>query len=300
MARSVLRSRLHKEPIAAQHPLRRAMPGKGPRPRLRPDLRPPAQRRSAGDAFHALFLGIALALAAVLPAAAQDQGGLVQALGQASLTSQTLAVLSLVTVLSLAPGIAVMITCFPFIVTVLSILRQAIGLAQAPPNMLIVALSLFLTWYIMEPVFLEAWAKGVLPLIDGRLDPAAAATQAMIPFRAFMAGRVDPDTVAQLAALRPDLAAPAGGAVPPLTPATVPLSVLVPSFMLSEMARAFQIGFIIFLPFLIIDLVVSAVLMSMGMMMVPPAIVALPFKLAFFVLADGWTLLSTALVRSYM
>ncbi len=248
----------------------------------------------------ASLAGLAICAAAVGPAVAQDQGGLAQALGQASLTSQTLVVLSLVTVLSLAPGIAVMITCFPFIVTVLSILRQAIGLAQAPPNMLIVALSLFLTWYIMEPVFLDAWARGVLPLIDGRLDPAAAAAEAMIPFRTFMAGRVDPGTVAQLAALRPDLAAAAGGAGATLTPETVPLSVLVPSFMLSEVARAFQIGFIIFLPFLVIDLVVSAVLMSMGMMMVPPAIVALPFKLAFFVLADGWTLLSTALVRSYM
>ena len=247
---------------------------------------------------------IALAILAFLfiasPVAAQDLGALSAALGQASLTSQTLVVLTLVTVLSLAPGIAVMITCFPFIVTVLSILRQAIGLAQAPPNMLIVALSLFLTWYIMEPVFLDAWMRGIAPLLDGKLDPVGAATEAMVPFRAFMATRVDPGTVSQLAALRPDLAAAGAAGTPPLTAETVPLSVLVPSFMLSEVARAFQIGFVIFLPFLIIDLVVSAVLMSMGMMMVPPAIVALPFKLAFFVLADGWTLLSTALVRSYM
>ena len=260
------------------------------RPRL-------ARRRSSAGGFPTVPIAVlAICLLICGPVAAQDTSGLSQALGQGSLTSQTLVVLSLVTVLSLAPGIAVMITCFPFIVTVLSILRQAIGLAQAPPNMLIVALSLFLTWYIMEPVFLDAWARGVVPLLDGRLDPMAAATEAMVPFRTFMAGRADPATVAQLAALRPDVALQ--GAAPAAD--TLPLSVLVPSFMLSEVARAFQIGFVIFLPFLIIDLVVSAVLMSMGMMMVPPAIVALPFKLAFFVLADGWTLLSTALVRSYM
>lgn len=285
---------------------RDACTGVPPQPYPRPPPNPPHERHASAirldiarrsPCVAAVIAATLFWMSATFPAAAQDSGALAAALGQASLTSQTLVVLSLVTVLSLAPGIAVMITCFPFIVTVLSILRQAIGLAQAPPNMLIVALSLFLTWYIMEPVFLDAWARGVAPLIDGRLDPAAAVAQAMIPFRAFMAGRVDPATVAQLAALRPDLAAAPEAT---LTAEAVPLSVLVPSFMLSEVARAFQIGFIIFLPFLIIDLVVSAVLMSMGMMMVPPAIVALPFKLAFFVLADGWTLLSTALVRSYL
>ena len=214
----------------------------------------------------------------------------------ASLTGQSILLIAAVTVLSLAPGIAVMVTCFPFLVTVLSILRQALGLPQAPPNTLIVSLALFLTWYIMEPVFAEAWARGVVPLMDGSLDLPAAAERAVAPFRVFMAGRADPGTVERLAALRPAGA----GATPPSTPDAIPLSVLVPAFMLSEMTRAFQIGFLIFLPFLVIDLVVSAVLMSMGMMMVPPAVVALPFKLAFFVLADGWTLLSEALVRSYV
>ena len=209
-----------------------------------------------------------------------------------TLTGQSMILIGLVTILSLAPGLAVMVTCFPFIVTVLSILRQAIGLQQSPPNLLIVSLSLFLTWFIMEPVFTEAWTAAGRPLMDGTIDIMTAVERGGAPFRAFMAHRVDPETLVSLAQLRPETAAIADGA-------TAPFSLLIPSFMLSEVARAFEIGFLIFLPFLIIDLVVSALLMSMGMMMVPPAIVALPFKLAFFVVADGWALISGALVRSY-
>lgn len=210
-----------------------------------------------------------------------------------TLTGRTLQILALITVLSIAPGLAVTVTCFPFVVTVLSILRQAIGLQQSPPNMLIVSLALFLSWFIMDPVFTEAWGAGIRPLLDGQIEPARAWTLTMGPFRGFMAHRIEAETFAELAALRPGAIAEGGiGAAP--------LSLLVPSFVLSEIQRAFEIGFLIFLPFLIIDLVVSAVLMSMGMMMVPPAVVALPFKLAFFVIADGWALISGALVRSYM
>jgi flagellar biosynthesis protein FliP len=207
-----------------------------------------------------------------------------------SLGTRAIQLFLLVTVLSLVPGLAVMITCFPFIVTVLSILRQGLGLQQSPPNMLIVSLALFLTYFVMEPVFTAAWAQGLAPLAAGEIDLDEAFVRAMDPFRGFMANRIDPATYAALADLRPE-PAPFGE--------TAPLSVLVPSFLLSEIERAFQIGFLIFMPFLIIDLVVAAVLMSMGMMMVPPAIVALPFKLAFFVIADGWSLVSSALVRSY-
>jgi flagellar biosynthetic protein FliP len=236
----------------------------------------------------AVLIAVAL-VASVMPAGAQD---LSLDLGDQTLTGQSLLLIALVTVLSLAPGLAVMVTCFPFIVTVLSILRQAIGLQQSPPNMLIVSLSLFLTWFIMEPVFSEAWAAGVQPLIAGTIDIPVAFDRGIAPFRIFMAARIEADTFLSLAALRPETKgiADAGEA---------PLSLLIPSFMLSEIARAFEIGFLIYLPFLIIDLVVAAVLMSMGMMMVPPAVVALPFKLAFFVVADGWTLISGALVRSY-
>lgn len=234
-----------------------------------------------------LILGI-LALAG--PAAAQD---ITLSLGQGdSLAGRSMLMIAVVTVLSLAPGLAIMVTCFPFIVTVLSILRQAIGLQQSPPNMLIVSLALFLTWFIMEPVFTESWAVGVDPLMAGTIDLQTAFTRGIAPFRGFMANRTDAETFAALVELRPDM--PFIGAL-----VDAPLSTLVPSFLLSEIARAFEIGFLVFLPFLIIDLVVSAVLMSMGMMMVPPAVVALPFKLAFFVVADGWTLISGALVRSY-
>ncbi len=224
------------------------------------------------------------------PAAAQDIS--INFGDETSLAARSIQLLVLVTVLSIVPGLAVMITCFPFIVTVLSILRQAIGLQQSPPNMLIVSLALFLTWFVMDPVFTEAWVKGLAPLQAGTLDVQAAIPLILAPFRAFMAARLDPDTFAAMAALRPETLAVA---IP-----DAPLSLMIPSFILSEIQRAFEIGFVLFLPFLIIDLVVAAVLMSMGMMMVPPAVVSLPFKLAFFVVADGWTLISGALVRSYM
>lgn len=210
--------------------------------------------------------------------------------GDGSLATRSIELMALVTVLSLVPGLAVMVTCFPFIVTVLSILRQALGLQQSPPNMVIVSLALFLTWFVMDPVFTEAWLRGAQPLRDGTIDIQQAIPLVMSPFRTFMAARTSPETFAALQALRPGVTAAALDA---------PLSLLVPSFMLSEISRAFEIGFLIYLPFLIIDLVTAAILMSMGMMMVPPAVVSLPFKLAFFVVADGWALISGALVRSY-
>ncbi|MCK0139577.1 flagellar type III secretion system pore protein FliP [Aliiroseovarius sp. F47248L] len=241
--------------------------------------------------YQAVALAIAVILIGTVDSAyAQD---ITLSLGdEASLATRTIQVFVLVTLLSLVPGLAIMVTCFPFIVTVLSILRQAIGLQQSPPNMLIVSLALFLTYFIMEPVFIEAWTQGGKPFSDGVLALEPAFMAAIEPFRVFMAARIDPETFKHLAALREQTANIAVGN-------EAPLSLLVPSFLLSEVERAFQIGFLVFLPFLVIDLVVAAILMSMGMMMVPPAIVSLPFKLAFFVVADGWTLISGALVRSY-
>ena len=200
----------------------------------------------------------------------------------------SITLLALLTALSLAPGIAIMVTCFPFIVTVLSILRQSIGLPQSPPNMLIVSLAMFLTWFVMSPVLTEAWTVAGAPLRDGQISVEEAFSRGIVPFRGFMEHRTDPEMIAALAEVSPE-------------PQAAPdrLSVLVPAFMLSELQRAFEIGFLVALPFLIIDLVVSAVLMSMGMMMVPPAIVALPFKLAFFLVVDGWGMVAAALVRSY-
>ena len=232
---------------------------------------------------------LALALAAG-PAAAQD---IAISMGDGSLAGRSVQLILLLTVLSLAPGLAVMVTCFPFIVTVLSILRQAIGLQSSPPSMLIVSLAMFLTYFVMEPTFMAAYEAGVAPLVAEEIELPEAFAAASEPFRGFMGARVDPGTLARMAELRPD-------GDPSAPPDAQPLSILVPSFMLSEIERAFLIGFLIFLPFLVIDLVVAAVLMSMGMMMVPPAMVALPFKLAFFVVADGWSLISGALVRSYL
>ena len=166
------------------------------------------------------------------------------------------------------------------------------GLQQSPPNMLIVSLALFLTWFVMEPVFTQAWSEAITPLLEDRLTLNQAFHEGIKPFHVFMLNRLDPDTFYALASLRPE-------AEELLLDSEAPLSVLVPSFMLSEISRAFQVGFLIFLPFLIIDLVVAAVLMSMGMMMVPPALVSLPFKLAFFVVADGWSLIAGGLVKSY-
>lgn len=240
------------------------------------------------------YLPSLICLTAILfdPTAAYAQDMSISLGSDGSISARTVQLFALITVLSLAPGLAIMVTCFPFLVTVLSILRQAIGLQQSPPNMLIVSLALFLTYFIMEPVFVAAWTNGIGPLTREEIDVEQAFSLTLEPFRVFMAGRLDPDTFFAMAELRPDTmeAKPTPDA---------PLSVLVPSFMLSEISRAFQIGFLIYLPFLIIDLVVAAILMSMGMMMVPPAVVSLPFKLAFFVVADGWALIAGSLVRSY-
>lgn len=235
-------------------------------------------------------------LGLLLTAISVPDGALAQELSlslgeDGSISARSIQLIILITVLSLAPGLLIMVTCFPFLVTVLAILRQAIGLQQSPPNMLIVSLALFLTYFIMEPVLSEAWETGVSPLIEEVIDTETAFERTLEPFRRFMSARVDHDTLHAMADLRSGentLSDPASD-----------LSILIPSFLLSEVARAFQIGFLIFLPFLVIDLVAAAVLMSMGMMMVPPAIVSLPFKLAFFVIADGWSLLASALVRGY-
>ncbi|MGV8988855.1 MAG: flagellar type III secretion system pore protein FliP [Cypionkella sp.] len=236
------------------------------------------------------ILGLALVLAlCAQPALAQSLS--LDFSNNGSLATRSVEIILLVTLLSIVPGLAVMVTCFPFIVTVLSIMRQALGLQQSPPNMVIVSLALFLTWFVMDPVFTEAWSKGVEPLTSGQIEVQQAIPLIMAPFRGFMAGRTNPDTFHALETLRPGETA---------TLSDAPLSLLVPSFMLSEISRSFQIGFLIYLPFLIIDLVTAAILMSMGMMMVPPAVVSLPFKLAFFVVANGWTLISGALVRSYI
>ena len=241
-----------------------------------------------------LAAGLTLALVFALPGLAAAQSVSVDLGDGPALSGRVIQLMLIVTLLSLAPGIAMMVTCFPFMVTVLSLLRQGIGLQSAPPNMMIISLAIFLTWFVMEPVFQEAWATGVRPLMDGDITEEQAFTRTMEPFRVFMEGRVRPETIQALAEAAPGRAEQLAAAD------RTPLSLLVPSFMLTEIERGFEIGFMIFLPFLIIDLVVASVLMSMGMMMVPPVVVSLPLKLAFFVVADGWSLLAGALIRGYV
>lgn len=212
---------------------------------------------------------------------------------EGNFSRSTLQVLAVVTLLGILPGILVAATSFPFFVTVFAILRQGIGLQQSPPNMLLVGLSVFLTFFVMEETFVQAWQAGVLPFLENRTQPSEAFTQTIEPFRVFMTRHVDPNTFSALANLRES------DELGEVSLGSSSLSIIAPSFILSELSRAFQIGFLIFLPFLIIDLVTAAILMSMGMMMVPPALVSLPFKLAFFVVVDGWALISVGLVSGY-
>ncbi len=207
------------------------------------------------------------------------------------LTERVLQLIALLTVLSLAPSILVMVTSFTRIVVVLSLLRTALGTATAPPNAVLISLAMFLTAFVMWPTFTTAYDAGVRPLMANEITPEQAFERASDPFRAFMQKNVrDKDLK-----LFMDLS----GQPPPARPEDMSLRVLVPSFMISELKRAFEIGFLLFLPFLIIDLVVASVLMSMGMMMLPPVVVSLPFKLIFFVLVDGWHLVAGSLVQSY-
>jgi flagellar biosynthetic protein FliP len=194
-------------------------------------------------------------------------------------------------VLSLAPSILVMVTSFTRIVVVLSLLRTALGTATAPPNTVLVSLALFLTAFVMGPAFERAYDIGIKPLINNEITTQQAFERSSEPLRAFMLKNVREKDLTLFVDMsreaRPD------------KPEDLSLRVLVPAFMISELKRAFEIGFLLFLPFLIIDLVVASVLMSMGMMMLPPVVVSLPFKLIFFVLVDGWSLVAGSLVQSY-
>ena len=231
----------------------------------------------------------ALALITATPVAAQD---ISINFGQgAGLTERVLQLIALLTVLSLAPSILVMVTSFTRIVVVLSLLRTALGTATAPPNSVIISLALFLTGFVMAPVFQSAYDVGVRPLLANQITTEQAFGRASEPFHAFMLKNVREKDLQLFMDLSREPR--------PARAEDLSLRILVPAFMISELKRAFEIGFLLFLPFLIIDLVVASVLMSMGMMMLPPVVVSLPFKLIFFVLVDGWTLVAGSLVQSY-
>ncbi|MDH3659378.1 MAG: flagellar type III secretion system pore protein FliP [Alphaproteobacteria bacterium] len=213
-----------------------------------------------------------------------------------SVTSQLIHLIALVTVLSLAPSIIVMVTSFTRIVVVLALLRTALGLQQTPPNAVLISLALFATGFIMAPTLEQIYQEGLAPLLEESIDEAEAFERAAMPIRRFMLDHVRGKDLE----LFLELATPGGDEPPVLeTPDDTPLRSLIPAFMISELRRAFEIGFLIFIPFLVIDMVVASVLMSMGMMMLPPVLISMPFKLVFFVLVDGWYLIMGSLVASY-
>ncbi len=231
---------------------------------------------------------ISLILAAAGGSAAQVPGGLGG--DTASSLIQTFGVL---TVLAIAPGLLVMMTSFTRIVIVLSILRSGLGLQSTPANLVLISLALFMTFHIMAPTLDKAWTDGLQPLSRKEITEAEAFDRIADPFRGFMMAQVrDRDLD-----LFVDLARERGQTVG--TPEKVELRVLVPAFMISELRRGFEIGFLVVLPFLVIDLIVATVTMAMGMMMLPPTVLSLPFKILFFVLIDGWSLLTGSLVRSF-
>lgn len=198
----------------------------------------------------------------------------------------------LVTVLSLAPALVMMLTCFVRVVVVLSLLRQAIGVQQVPPNQVLVALSLFITLFVMQPTFDTAYANGIGPYLHGDIADASAFESTIAPFRAFMLRQTrDEDLKLFEDISKREL---------PESPEEVGLTLLLPAYMLSELRTAFLIGFMLFLPFLVIDMVVASTLLSMGMIVVPPIIISLPIKLMIFVLVDGWNLVIGALVRGVL
>jgi flagellar biosynthetic protein FliP len=203
----------------------------------------------------------------------------------------TLQILALMTVLTLLPAALIMMTSFTRIIIVLAILRQAMGVQSTPSNQVLIGLSLFLTFFIMNPVFDTAYEEGVKPYMDGQIEVVDAFEKASQPFKAFMLAQTRESDLALFASIHGNMVIE--------TKDDVPFSLLLPAFVTSELKTAFQIGFLIFIPFLIIDLVVASVLMAMGMMMLSPMLISLPFKLMLFVLIDGWALLMGTLASSF-
>ena len=247
-----------------------------------------------------LLIGLALFPMAAI---AQQVGPLALNFGEDMFSSQRMfQLMVLLTVLSVAPSILLMVTSFTRLIIVFGFLRSALGLQTSPPNAILVGLALFLTSFIMGPTFTASYQQGVAPYLNGQLDEAAAFERTAKPFSHFMLANVNGNDLDLFINMMPDkdrkdVKLPGPGVK--IAEAKVPLQALVPAFMISELKRAFEIGFLLFLPFLVIDLTVASILMSMGMMMLPPVTVALPFKIIFFVLVDGWSLVVGSLVRSF-
>lgn len=237
---------------------------------------------------------LVLGLFILMPHLALAAPGLTLDLGDAaggSFTGRLIQIFLILGVLSLAPAILIMVTSFTRLVVVFSLLRSAMGLQQSPPNVVLISLSLFLTAFIMGPVFETAYETGLKPLMAEEIKEEDAFPKLIAPFHGFMRTQARAEDVALFMEL---------GKVPAVQDSKdLPLRVLIPAFMISELKRAFEIGFLLFIPFLIIDLVVSSILMSMGMMMLPPVMISLPFKIIFFVLVDGWHVICGSLVQSF-
>ena len=249
----------------------------------RPDRRRVALRR--------ILTLLGLIAAILLPTLAFAQDVSIDFGDDTTITERAVQIVGLITLLSLAPSILVMVTSFTRIVVVLSLLRTAIGLTTAPPNSVMVSLALFLTLFVMGPTLEQSYNNGIAPLISGTIQIEEAFTRTAAPVHAFMLANVREQDL--------QLFFDMSQTTPPADAAATPLQTLIPAFMISELRRAFEIGFLLFLPFVIIDMVVASVLMSMGMMMLPPVVISLPFKLIFFVLVDGWHLVAGSLVRSF-
>jgi flagellar biosynthesis protein FliP len=255
--------------------------------------------RSTRDTHHLFFkLGCSLVLPLLLgaPAVAHAVGlptvtfGVTDA-NTPGQVSTALQVLFLLTILSIAPSILLMTTCFTRIVIVLGFVRQAMGTQNMPPTQIVVGLSLFLTFFIMSPTYNDINSQALQPYLTGKMDQNEAFEKALIPMRNFMFSHVKEEELGLLSSITLENR--------PVDKNGIPTMTLIPAFMLSELKRAFQMGFMIYIPFLVIDMIVASILMSMGMMMLPPVIISLPFKLLLFVLVDGWALVIGSLINSF-
>ncbi len=226
----------------------------------------------------------------LLPECAGARGPSLGQGGDGSMSRHIVQLVIGLTILSLAPGILMTITSFTRIVVALSLLRTGIGAPGVPPNPVIISLALFLSFFVMQPTFEKAWDAGIAPYSEGQIDEKTAMERASGPLRDFMLGQVRAEDLSLFVEL---------SRKPPPERASMPMGILIPAFMVSELRRAFEIGFLLLLPFLVIDLAVAAVLMAMGMMMLPPTSIALPMKIIFFVLVDGWSLVAGSLVKSF-
>lgn len=214
--------------------------------------------------------------------------------GDGTAAGRMIQLIIVITVLSVAPGLLIMVTCFTRFVIALSFLRTGLGLQTTPANLILISLALFMTYYVMAPTFDRAWQGGVQPLIENKITEKEAFTRISAPFKTFMRANVRDKDLKLFEDLATETSRPRAEGT------DVELRILIPAFMISELRRGFEIGFLIVLPFLVIDLIVATLTMSMGMMMLPPTVISLPFKILFFVLIDGWNLLTGALVRSFV